>query len=75
MTQKGEHTWDLVIDYQRCPQCGAIIENRDSFHYEMGSWIKDVSCSRCGHLFTVKDKRKLTFGPLLGTPQPPDIMW
>ena len=28
MTQKGEHTWDLVVDYHRCPKCGYINESR-----------------------------------------------
>lgn len=73
MTQKGEHTWDLVCDYQRCPKCGFIVENREEFHYELGSWIKEIHCDRCKNDFTVKDLRKLTFGPLIGTPQPPEI--
>lgn len=75
MTQKGEHTWDLVLDYQRCQKCGRIIENREEFRYEMGSWVKDVSCDHCGHAFTVIDKPKPAFGPLIGTPQPPEIFW
>lgn len=75
MTQKGEHTWDLVVDYQRCPECGFIIENRESFRYQMGAWVKDVSCDRCGNTFIVQDHRKPTFGPLIGTPQPPEITW
>lgn len=75
MTQKGSHTWDLVVDYQRCPKCGFINENREEFRYEMGSWIKDITCDRCGNHFTIKDKREPTFGPLIGTPQPPEVTW
>jgi ssDNA-binding Zn-finger/Zn-ribbon topoisomerase 1 len=75
MTQQGEHTWDMVIDYKRCPKCGYINENRDEFQYRMGSWVKDITCGRCGNAFTVKDERKATFGPLIGRPQPPEITW
>lgn len=75
MTQKGEHTWDLVIDYQRCPNCGFINEDRQSFHYRMGSWVKEIICGKCAHEFTVQDVRKLTLGPLLGMPQPPEVTW
>ena len=75
MTQKGEHTWDLVIDYQRCPKCGFINEDRQIFHYQMGSWSKDITCGKCGNIFTVKDEQKLTFGPLIGMPEPPEVTW
>lgn len=75
MTQKGEHTWDLVIDYQRCPKCGFINEDRQELHYEMGSWKKEINCGRCGNVFVVQDSQKLTFGPLLGRPQPPEVTW
>ena len=53
----------------------AVNENRDEFQYKMGSWEKDITCERCGNTFTVKDKRKVTFGPLIGIPQPPEITW
>lgn len=75
MTQQGEHTWDLIVDYQRCPKCGFIIENRDAFHYELGKWVKDVSCDRCQHAFRVTNDQKPTFGPLIGSPQPPEVTW
>lgn len=70
MTQKGEHTWDLVIDYRRCPECGFIIESRDGFEYRLGKWEKEVDCTRCGNRFTVSSSRKPRFGPLIGEPQP-----
>lgn len=75
MTQKGEHTWDMVIDYKRCPKCGFINEDRQEFQYVMGTWLKEITCERCGNAFEVKDERKLTFGPLIGRPQPPEITW
>jgi ribosomal protein S27AE len=75
MTQKGDHTWDLVIDYQRCPKCGMINESREGFHYEMGSWKKEIKCERCGDVFIVSDQRKPTFGPLIGNPEPPEVTW
>lgn len=75
MTQKGNHTWDLVLQYHRCPSCGKIIESREDFRYLMGSWIKDVICERCGHTFRLTKKVKPAFGPLIGTPQPPEFDW
>ena len=75
MTQKGAHTWDLIIHYHRCPNCGYIVENREDFRYILGDWIKDVTCERCHHEFVVKKKNKPTFGPLIGTAQPPEVNW
>ena len=75
MTQKGPHTWDLVVDYQKCPKCGFINENREMFHYELGSWVKEITCGRCANLFTVQDQHKPTLGPLIGRPQPPEVTW
>ena len=56
MTQKGAHTWDLIIHYHRCPNCGYIVENMEDFRYILGDWIKDVKCERCHHEFVVKKK-------------------
>lgn len=75
MTQKGEHTWDLILQYHRCPQCNFIIESREDYLFTNKAWTKDVSCPRCGNHFTVTKTRKKTFGPLIGTPQPPEIDW
>ena len=33
MSQKGQHTWDLVLQYHRCPRCGWIIESQEDFQY------------------------------------------
>ena len=73
MGQKGEHTWDLILDYHRCPQCGFIIENRVDFEYRDGEYRKELSCDRCLHLFVVTKIMKPSFGPLIGKPQPKEI--
>lgn len=75
MTQKGTHTWDIVIQYHRCPSCGFITESREDYHYQMGKWLKQVECGRCGAITTYEQKLKPKFGPLIGTPQPPEFDW
>lgn len=75
MTQKGEHTWDIVIHYYRCPKCGNIIESREAYKYRLGVYGKDVECPRCHHGFRVLKKTKPTFGPLSGEPQPVEFDW
>lgn len=75
MTQKGSHTWDLILQYHRCPRCGYIIESRVDFNYRLGSWIKDLECTRCQYHFTETKARKPSFGPLIGDPQPIEMTW
>lgn len=75
MTQKGTHTWDLVIDYHLCPQCGNIIESREKYHYVLGKYQKEIDCDRCRHHFTTFKNSKPSFGPLIGEPQPPEMDW
>lgn len=75
MTQKGEHSWDLHIRYHRCPQCGFILESREDYTYRMGQYIKELSCDRCKRQFVEIKKTTPTFGPLIGTPQPPEVEW
>lgn len=75
MSQKGLHTWDLILQYHKCPACGAIIESREDFRYRQGLWIKEVNCNRCNHNFELIKKRKPGFGPLLGDPQPFEMDW
>ena len=65
----------LAVPRSRCPKCGHIIENRDVYHYELGSWIKNVTCDRCDHTFIAKKNYKPSFGPLIGPPQPPEVDW
>jgi len=64
VSSKGTHTWDIVVDYQRCPECGYINESREKFHYQMGEYLKDVTCLRCQRIFTVKRFRRPKFGPI-----------
>lgn len=52
LREKGSHTWDLVVRYHRCPQCGVIIESRTDYVYQLGHYVKQVDCQRCGHKFT-----------------------
>jgi hypothetical protein len=75
MTQKGGHTWDLVIHYHCCPSCGNIIESRQDFEYLLGEWIKEIICEKCDHAFKLTKKRRPAFGPLIGNPQPKEIDW
>jgi hypothetical protein len=75
MSQQGTHTWDLVLQYHCCPECGTIIESREDFHYQMGSWLKEIQCTKCKKIFLVKKQQKLKFGPLLGVEQSPEWEW
>lgn len=60
MPQQGEHTWDLIYNYHRCPECGKIIESRVDYHYQLGKYQKEVVCDRCSHTFVVVKERKST---------------
>lgn len=62
----GTHTWDLLLHYYQCPQCGYVMENRDKFEVRLHHLEKEVCCPRCQHLFTVKKEKQVSFGPLLG---------
>lgn len=65
----GNHTWDIIVDYYRCPKCGFIIENREKFENRLGKIQKDFTCPRCEHHFLVTKKKQATFGPLWGDHQ------
>jgi uncharacterized C2H2 Zn-finger protein len=75
MSQRGTHTWDLVIEYIRCPECGFIIENREKYQYRLGKYQKDLECPRCHHRFTITKNVKPKFGPLIGEAQPVEMDW
>lgn len=75
MTQKGAHTWDIILQYHRCPKCGNIIESREDYQYILGKYQKEVECDRCHHVFTLIKNVKPTFGPLIGEPEPVEIDW
>lgn len=63
----GNHTWDIVLDYHLCPQCGYIIENRQKYTLSSGSYQRNLVCERCKHNFTVTKHKPKTFGPFLGS--------
>ena len=75
MAQKGEHTWDLILQYHRCPKCGYIIESRQDYEYHLGKYQKDLECSRCHNRFTLTKQTKPTFGPLFGEAEHPEFTW
>jgi hypothetical protein len=54
--QHGDHTWDIVIEYVRCPKCGCIMENRQKYEYRSKLYQKDVICDRCRHAFILSRK-------------------
>jgi uncharacterized C2H2 Zn-finger protein len=75
MTQRGIHTWDLIVHYHLCPKCGKIIESREDYRYQKGAWTKQLRCPKCSTLFIARKQQPLRFGPLLGEPQPPEWEW
>ncbi len=64
--REGCHTWDLTIDYHRCPKCHSIKENRKRYERRHGKWQVEVACSKCDHIYTVTKNERQTFGPLTG---------
>ncbi|GAB4236676.1 MAG: hypothetical protein Tsb0021_16440 [Chlamydiales bacterium] len=64
---KGTHTWDIYLDYHRCPKCGYIIEDRQTFYYSMGQDLKDLMCPRCKKTFTIKKRGSPRIGPIFGS--------
>ena len=75
MTQKGTHTWDLILHYHRCPTCGYIIESREDYQYRMGQYRKRLECGRCHHRFILIKKGHMTLGPLIGEAEPVEVTW
>lgn len=58
MTQKGSHTWDILIDYHLCPECKHIVENRQEYSLKSGQYVKEMKCPSCGHSFSVFKAKK-----------------
>lgn len=75
MTQKGAHTWDLIVYYHRCPSCGFIMESRQAFEYRLGKLQKDLECPRCHNPYTVTKVVKPSAGPFFGEGDPAEITW
>lgn len=75
MTQKGPHTWDLIMHYHRCPVCGRIFDSRVDYEDRLGKYQKDLECPACGHSFTVTKIRKLQAGPFFGDGDRAEVTW
>lgn len=75
MSQRGNHTWDMVITYHLCPECGYINESRQKYEYLNGRYQKEAQCSRCHHAFTAVQPGTPSLGPILGDPQPVETEW
>ncbi len=61
---RGDHTWDIVIDYRSCPDCGYIMEDRQKYQRHDDNLEKQIVCGRCNKTFTVTKKIPSSFGPL-----------
>lgn len=59
MIKKGNHTWDIIIDYVKCPHCHYITENRQSYVKRGKEYVKECMCPRCKQSFTVKRQKPL----------------
>ncbi|MEX1012317.1 MAG: hypothetical protein WD595_05930 [Waddliaceae bacterium] len=67
------HTWDIAIQYQRCPECKRIFESRGAFEYREKKYVKELCCPFCAHAYT--DTKEYGSVPLIGTPQPVEWDW
>jgi hypothetical protein len=75
MTQKGNHTWEIVIHYHQCPKCKQIIESRKKYEYTSGQYSKEVNCLHCGHHFNVTQPKKKRPISILGSEEPVEWDW
>jgi len=76
MSQSGEHTWDLHLEYQKCSQCGKIFEDRRDYDLSNGQYEKTIECPFCKkQLSFSKPKKASRFFPLFGKEQPPEMLW
>jgi uncharacterized C2H2 Zn-finger protein len=75
MSQRGRHTWDILIMYHRCPKCGFVFENREAYQYVLGKYLKQLRCPRCGKEYTLEENRRAAIGPLFGEAPPPEVEW
>lgn len=75
MTQRGRHTWDMVVAYHACPKCGFIQENREGYTYRLGKYQKDLECPRCLYHYTLTKNVRMTPGPLFGEGDSAEVTW
>lgn len=66
MSQKGEHTWELHLEYRACAACGLIFEDRIGYSYVLGHYEKEVTCPYCHKNSIVVKPTTPKFGPLFG---------
>jgi uncharacterized C2H2 Zn-finger protein len=72
---QGDHTWDIIVDYHRCPACGFIQESRQPYAVEGDILVKQLTCERCDGVFKATKARKKSFAPLFGSRQPAEFDW
>lgn len=41
------HTWEIYLHYYRCPNCGYVLEDRNSFEQRGKVFEKTLLCPRC----------------------------
>lgn len=75
MTQRGSHTWDMVIDYHLCPNCKRIIESRQNYLYTSGRCVKEIQCPYCEHAFSVSKDKKAHWSLFSGSDEVPEWDW
>ena len=73
--QKKIHTWEIILEYIKCPNCGSIIEDRQMYKDFFGKPYKEMHCSRCQHKWIIEKKKGSRFGPLFGDPSPITTEW
>lgn len=64
------HTWDILINYYKCPFCLTILENREHFQEKKDFYYKDFLCTECGKQFTVTKEKRRGYKPFFGQPKP-----
>lgn len=42
-----DHTYDIHLDYVKCPQCDKIQENRQAYAESLQGMTKSLSCKYC----------------------------
>ena len=62
---KADHTFSIYQMYHQCPDCGWINESRKGYREIWGKLVKEVSCQRCEHHFTVYKEKSKALGPLM----------
>lgn len=67
MTQRGSHTWDIIIDYHLCPKCQCIVEDRQNYILNSGQYVKEVKCPSCAHPFSVTKAKKSSWALFSGS--------